>query len=97
MTWALFGAGVPSTIASLWKVEDAATKQLMIELHRNLRDKELGKAEALRRAQVAMLRRYDFQQGTLRGLSVRTTESASQTRFAPPFYWAAFVLVGDGN
>ena len=32
LTWAMFVAGVPSTVVSQWKVESASTRDLMVEL-----------------------------------------------------------------
>src|SRR4029453_8043808 len=37
LTWALFVAGVPSTVVSQWKVEAASTRDLMLNFHRQLR------------------------------------------------------------
>jgi CHAT domain-containing protein/Tfp pilus assembly protein PilF len=82
LTWALFVAGCPTTVVSQWKVEDTATKDLMLEFHRILKLKyqnprlKISKAEALRRAALKMMR----------------------TMSEPhPFYWAGFVMVGDGR
>ena len=36
MSWALFAAGCPSTIASQWKVDSASTMKLMVDFHQNL-------------------------------------------------------------
>jgi CHAT domain-containing protein/tetratricopeptide (TPR) repeat protein len=77
LSWALFVAGVPTTVASQWKVLDASTQELMVEFHRQLRTKpEQGKAEALRQASLKLLK---------------------QEKYRHPFYWAGFVLVGDGR
>ena len=43
-------AGTPSVVASLWNVDDAATKDLMVAFYSHLKD-GMGKAEALRVAQ----------------------------------------------
>lgn len=81
MSWALFVAGVPTTVASQWKVDSASTTSLMIDFHRrltkrqaNARSKET-KAEALRQASLGLLR---------------------SERYRHPFYWAGFVMIGDG-
>ena len=50
-------AGAPSVIVSLWKIDDKATSELMAEFYRNL--KTMGRAEALQRAQLEMMKRYE--------------------------------------
>jgi CHAT domain-containing protein len=82
LSWALFVAGCPTTVVSQWKVEDSATKNLMLEFHRILKSRlrnpgsGVSKAEALRMAALKMMR----------------------TMKEPhPFYWAGFVLVGNGR
>ncbi|MCI0391595.1 MAG: CHAT domain-containing protein [Acidobacteria bacterium] len=47
--------GVPLVVASLWKVDSPATKDLMINFHQNRKRAGLSTAEALKRAQLAML------------------------------------------
>ncbi len=81
MSWAFFVAGVPTTVASQWKVDSASTTNLMIEFHRrltragaNAKAKET-RAESLRQAALVLLR---------------------SDRYRHPFYWAGFVMVGDG-
>ena len=99
-------AGARSTLTSLWKVEDRATQTLMVEFYNNLWEKKLGKLEALRQAQLTMLREYDPTTGKLRGpgavtpvdpaeLAQARQTTAKGRKPLPPFYWAAFVLSGD--
>lgn len=66
-------AGTPNVIASLWKVDDKATSVLMEWFYTHLK-KGMGKAEALRQAEIETRKDYRH-----------------------PFYWAAFVLAGDGR
>ena len=78
LTWALFIAGAPSTVVSQWKVESAATRELMVSFHRQLRPgaTQTTKAEALRQSALSLLKK---------------------PATSHPFYWAGFVLVGDGR
>ena len=45
-------AGVPTLIATLWKINDASTKELFLEFYANLKTKKQGKLEALHNAQL---------------------------------------------
>jgi CHAT domain-containing protein len=92
-------AGARSVIASLWKVDDNASRRLTEQLYEHLwrADKPLGKLEALRQAQLALLRG-----GRPRGPGVQRPvdpealkRAVPMTGRTPPFYWAAFVLSGD--
>ena len=49
-------AGAKSTLATLWSVNDRATAKLMSDFYRELSDKHLPKAEAVRQAQLSLLR-----------------------------------------
>ena len=66
-------AGARSTVASLWAVSDEATVSLMTNFYQELA-KNVTKAEALRQAQISILR---------------------DDTFNHPFYWSAFILVGN--
>ncbi len=52
-------SGARSTLASLWSVSDRSTASLMIEFYRELAN-GVAKAEALRRAQVALLHQDNY-------------------------------------
>ncbi|MDB9315422.1 CHAT domain-containing protein [Spirulina sp. CS-785/01] len=54
-------AGAVSTLASLFKIQDRSTSQLMAEFYQHLRQEEISKAEALRRAQLALLQNTETQ------------------------------------
>ena len=51
-------AGARSTLASLWQIDDRSTSLLMGEFYHELANAKVTKAEALRRAQVTLLKQY---------------------------------------
>ena len=51
-------AGARSTLASLWNIGDRSTAILMGEFYKELASSKVTKAEALRRAQVTLLKQY---------------------------------------
>ncbi len=67
-------SGARSTIATLWPVKDKAAEMLTTRFYEKLRQPKTTKAEALRQAQISLIR---------------------QTDFRDPFFWSAFVLVGN--
>ena len=60
MSWALFVGGCPSTVATHWRVDSHSASRLMVAFHRHLvrggDARGAAKAEALRAAQLEMLR-----------------------------------------
>lgn len=102
-------AGVESVLASLWPVDDKGTLPLMVEFYRQLATAPI-KAEALRQAQISMLRgevQYesdttDIRRGERLVLPNQEaipipSELAENGHYelSHPFYWAAFTLVGS--
>ncbi len=81
LSWALFVAGCPASVVSQWKVDSAATTDLMLEFHRQLKSQmdnssnEFSAARALREAALKLLRNNQYRH---------------------PFYWAGFVVTGKG-
>ena len=97
-----------AVVASLWKVDDAATAVLMEQFYANLWEKKMPKLEALRQAQLAVLndpRLVERQRAELkRGLGAQAEPLPEGGRIAPPAapgarsdpaLWAAFVYSGD--
>jgi CHAT domain-containing protein/tetratricopeptide (TPR) repeat protein len=82
LSWAMFIAGVPSIVVSQWKVESAGTRDLMVDFHRTLiTEPGDGKAKPTKTE-------------ALRQAALKVMKKP-ETRH--PFYWAGFVLVGDGR
>ncbi len=52
-------AGVPSVAVSLWKVDDEATKELMVEFYQNWYEQRMDKAQAMRKAMLKVMKTYD--------------------------------------
>ncbi|MCC3408467.1 MAG: CHAT domain-containing protein [Microcoleus sp. PH2017_10_PVI_O_A] len=95
-------AGVKSALASLWYVSDAGTLGLMTEFYQQLREAPI-KAEALRQAQLAMLRQevrlqdgYLIRSNNNQALPLPAELTARGDRnLSHPYYWAAFTMIGS--
>jgi len=93
-------AGVKSALASLWYVSDEGTLGLMTQFYQQLKVAPI-KAEALRRAQLAMMK------GEVRIVGGQLQEGGEKMPLPPelaklgdkslehPYYWAAFTMIGS--
>ena len=92
--------GVKTALGSLWHVSDVGTVGLMASFYGQLRQARI-KAEALRQAQVAMLkgevRLQDGQLVTPVGTFLLPPEltQMGDRDLKHPFYWSAFTMVGN--
>jgi len=107
LTRAFIYAGTPSVVASLWSVDDSSTAQFMASFYKNL--KTMSKVEALRQAQLNLIR-SDVNSDLLarRGIggvgelgetpsSEPPAPSSLSVSTSHPYFWAPFILVGDGK
>jgi CHAT domain-containing protein len=93
-------AGVKSALGSLWYVSDEGTLGLMTSFYEQLKQAPI-KAEALRQAQLAMLK------GEVRSQAGKLVTSRGSFPLPPelaqlgdkdlthPYYWSAFTLIGN--
>lgn len=95
-------AGVKSALASLWYVDDGGAFALMSGFYHQLGQPDVTiKAEALRRAQLALLRgELRMESGELQGLGEGKTIPVApglpkNQNFSHPYYWAAFTIIGS--
>ncbi|MEM9817581.1 MAG: tetratricopeptide repeat protein [Cyanobacteria bacterium P01_D01_bin.6] len=99
-------AGADAAIASLWAVDDGGTQVLMNGFYDVLNQGGLAKAEALRQAQISLIRAGEEGRATgsgdddnRGGFELVATSSGSNldpSDLSHPHYWAPFILIGNG-
>jgi CHAT domain-containing protein/tetratricopeptide (TPR) repeat protein len=90
-----------AVLATLWDVNDSSTSRLMSDFYaRWVKHPVAGKAEALRQAQLGLLRgdtaespKSESDHGFPAGQ--QATSTAHEAGYSHPFYWAPFVLIGN--
>jgi CHAT domain-containing protein len=85
LSWAFFVAGCPTTVVSQWQVDSASTTALMIEFHKSL----LSGSKHMAEGRARMTKAQALRQAMLTLLK--------DSRFNNPYFWAGFVVVGDGS
>lgn len=91
-----------AVLASLWKVNDSSTSLLMQRFYQNLATGKLTKAEALQQAQRSLLESNNpgNQNGTTNRSSVQWQHGQNAGSISRdlrhPYYWAPFILIGNG-
>ncbi|MGB3491857.1 MAG: CHAT domain-containing protein [Elainellaceae cyanobacterium] len=94
-------AGAEAAIASLWSVSDGGTQVLMDAFYAALNN-GYSKVEALQRAQQALITSDETVLAGERGVEVEITDTrtgqplAQSSDLSHPYYWAPFILIGNG-
>lgn len=92
-------AGARATLASLWSVDDGGTQRLMNEFYSILKLPGVTKVEALQKAQIAMFEETrDSTDDGHRGVQLDNRDAVipSLDSYRHPYYWAPFILIGNG-
>jgi CHAT domain-containing protein len=93
-------SGSKAALASLWSVSDAGTLLLMTKFYQQLRTAPI-KSEALRQAQLAMIRQqvsFDSNLALRTGSSITLppeVKNSVAANISHPYYWAAFTMIGN--
>ncbi|MCA9091343.1 MAG: CHAT domain-containing protein, partial [Planctomycetaceae bacterium] len=88
-------AGARSTVATLWKIDDLVTQKLMSKFYENLWGKRMSKLDALRQAQLWILKNPDQLRDLTSDVRGVVRSDVQQPRQSPAYYWASFTLSGD--
>ncbi|HEX8177797.1 MAG TPA: CHAT domain-containing tetratricopeptide repeat protein [Pyrinomonadaceae bacterium] len=101
--------GAKSVLATLWPIADSSTRDLMIAFYRDLAINPLiGKAAALKKAQLVLLqgkykvgetplwrRELKMELRGVAGNQLPQFNRDAKARYAHPYYWSPFILIGD--
>ncbi|WP_138499405.1 CHAT domain-containing protein [Nostoc sp. PA-18-2419] len=80
--------GAKAAIASLWSVDDGGTQALMSAFYNILSSEKLTKTQALRQAQISLITGSQAKNNNAPATPVNN--------FSHPYYWAPFILIGNG-
>jgi CHAT domain-containing protein/tetratricopeptide (TPR) repeat protein len=100
--------GAKAVMATLWRVADESTSDLMVSFYKLYERDGFTKAEALRQAQLSLLQEADQMVSVVanarataksgaaaRGVNKPALPNNSQKRYTHPYYWAPFILIGN--
>ena len=89
LSFYFLSGGVKTVIASLWRVDDASTSQLMQRFYCTLANgnTSMTKAEALQKAKMSLLHNTPLD---------CEPSAANGNDYTHPYYWAPFILIGNG-
>jgi CHAT domain-containing protein/tetratricopeptide (TPR) repeat protein len=92
-------AGAKAAIASLWQVDDGGTQLLMNAFYKALQQ-GMTKSQALQVAQNALItsnfKSLGLSRSDIEVTSDRTGQPIPASQLSHPYYWAPFILIGNG-
>jgi CHAT domain-containing protein/Flp pilus assembly protein TadD len=83
-------AGAHNVLATLWRVDDNASRLLIEAFYESLNE-GLSPVNALQQAQ------HQLQNMTIEAIKARSPNATISRTYDNPYYWAGFVLIGDGK
>ncbi len=108
LSYYFLSGGAKAVMSSLWQVNDESTRLLMEQFYSNLAkgttESPITKAQALRQAQLSLISSNQTTAGnadsrSIVGLRPRPggrTATRAASGFSHPYYWAPFILIGNG-
>lgn len=101
--------GAKAVLATLWSVSDQSTSNFMQNFYRLWNRNQLSKSEAVRAAQIGMIkggmvpvhdkttsRGWSLTRGIQSIIEFDNQSKASANKYNHPYYWAPFILMGNG-
>jgi CHAT domain-containing protein len=83
-------AGAHNVLATLWRVDDNASRLLIEAFYQGLNE-GLSPVNALQQAQ------HQLRNLSIEAIKARSPDETITRTYEEPYYWAGFVLIGDGE
>ena len=83
-------AGAHNVLATQWRVDDNASRLLIEDFYQGLND-GLSPVQALQQAQ------HQLREMSVETLKQRSPNTAITRTYDNPYYWAGFIVIGDGK